>query len=37
MVQVEIIGIHNDAFLHGHQLDILWQNVVIDLYIFDHQ
>ena len=37
---VEIIGIRNYA-LHdtkpGHQLNVLWQNVVSDLYMFDHQ
>ena len=37
---VEIIGFRNDAIhepLPGHQLNFLWQNVVSDLYIFDHQ
>ena len=37
---VEIIGIRNYAFhdpMPGHQLNILWQNAVSDLYIFDHQ
>ena len=37
---VEIIGIQNYAFhdpMPGHQLNILWQNGVSDLYIFDHQ
>ena len=37
---VEIIGIRNHAFhdpMSGHQLNILWQNAVSDLYIFDHQ
>ena len=36
----EIIGIRNDAIhkpIPGHQLNILWQNAVSDLYIFDHQ
>ena len=37
---VEIIGIRNYAFhepMPGHQLNILWQNAVSDLHIFDHQ
>ena len=37
---VEIIGTQNYAFhdsMPGHQLNILWQNAVSDLYIFDHQ
>ena len=37
---VEIIGIRNYAFhdpMPGHQLNILWQNAISDLYIFDHQ
>ena len=37
---VEIIVIRNYALLDpmsGHQLNILWQNGVSDLYIFDHQ
>ena len=37
---VEIIGILNYAFhepMPGHQLNILWQNAVSDLHIFDHQ
>ena len=35
---VEIIGIQNYAFTQclGHQLNILWQNAISDLYIFDH-
>ena len=37
---VEIIGIRNYAFhdpMPGHQINILWQNAVSVLYIFDHQ
>ena len=37
---VEIISIRNYAFhdpMPDHQLNILWQNAVSDLYIFDHQ
>ena len=35
---VEIIGIRYDAFHdHGYRLNILWQNAVSDLDIFDHQ
>ena len=37
---VEIIGIRNYAFhepMPGHQLNILWQNAVSDLHIFDDQ
>ena len=37
---VEIIGIRNYAFhdpIPGHQLNIVWQNAVSDLHIFDHQ
>ena len=36
---VEIIGIRNYAHdpMPDHQLNILWQNAVSDLYIFDHQ
>ena len=36
----KIIGIRNGAIheqIPGHQLNILWQNVFSDLYIFDHQ
>ena len=37
---VESIGTRNYAFhnpMSGHQLNILWQNAVSDLYKFDHQ
>ena len=37
---VEINGFRNDAIhepLPGHQLNLLWQNAVSGLYIFDHQ
>ena len=37
---VESNDIRNCAFhdpMSGHQLNILWQNAVSDLYIFDHQ
>ena len=37
---VEIISIRNYAFhdpMPGHQLNILWQNAISVLYIFDHQ
>ena len=37
---VEIIGIRNDAFhepIPSHQQNILWENVVSHLYIFEHQ
>ena len=37
---IEIISIRNYAFhdpMQDHQLNILWQNAVSDLYIFDHQ
>ena len=39
-LMVVIIGIQNYAFhepIPGHQLNILWQNAVSDLYIFHHQ
>ena len=37
---VELIGIRNSAFhepIADHKLNILWQNAISDLYIFDYE